>query len=155
MHFHTCSHILFLTFWYLFIWFLCFCLLSRFVLKTLHLHRVLGQMNMLWSRSWSPGAMRKYMPWTLLIRMVSWDTGGKNGCKSLSFSFNMQYITYPHFTAYKKTLEEAIQSDTSGHFCRILVSLVQVTFIIMRTKTVFNFHAHSLVAVCLLTVAET
>ncbi|XP_041846595.1 annexin A6 isoform X2 [Melanotaenia boesemani] len=30
---------------------------------------------------------------------------------------------YQH--AYKKTLEEAIQSDTSGHFCRILVSLVQ------------------------------
>lgn len=29
-------------------------------------------------------------------------------------------------TAYKKTLEEAIQSDTSGLFCRILVSLVQV-----------------------------
>uniref|UniRef100_A0A4W6D1F0 Annexin n=1 Tax=Lates calcarifer TaxID=8187 RepID=A0A4W6D1F0_LATCA len=27
--------------------------------------------------------------------------------------------------AYKKSLEEAIQSDTSGHFCRILVSLVQ------------------------------
>uniref|UniRef100_A0A3Q3WI82 Annexin n=1 Tax=Mola mola TaxID=94237 RepID=A0A3Q3WI82_MOLML len=27
--------------------------------------------------------------------------------------------------AYKNTLEEAIQSDTSGHFCRILVSLVQ------------------------------
>ncbi|XP_062281188.1 annexin A6 [Scomber scombrus] len=26
---------------------------------------------------------------------------------------------------YKKSLEEAIQSDTSGHFCRILVSLVQ------------------------------
>ncbi|XP_061580973.1 annexin A6 isoform X2 [Cololabis saira] len=27
--------------------------------------------------------------------------------------------------AYKTSLEEAIQSDTSGHFCRILVSLVQ------------------------------
>uniref|UniRef100_A0A8C4NTD9 Annexin n=1 Tax=Dicentrarchus labrax TaxID=13489 RepID=A0A8C4NTD9_DICLA len=26
---------------------------------------------------------------------------------------------------YKKSLEEAIQSETSGHFCRILVSLVQ------------------------------
>ncbi|MED6285528.1 hypothetical protein CHARACLAT_030219 [Characodon lateralis] len=26
---------------------------------------------------------------------------------------------------YKKSLEEAIHSDTSGHFCRILVSLVQ------------------------------
>lgn len=68
--------------------------------------------------------------------------------------FYMQYIMYPHFTAYKKSMEEAIQSDTSGHFCRILVSLVQVTFIMMRTSTVFNFHAHSLVAVCLLTVAE-
>uniref|UniRef100_A0AAQ4P986 Annexin n=1 Tax=Gasterosteus aculeatus aculeatus TaxID=481459 RepID=A0AAQ4P986_GASAC len=30
---------------------------------------------------------------------------------------------YQH--AYKKSLEEAINSDTSGHFCRILVSLVQ------------------------------
>lgn len=59
-----------------------------------------------------------------------------------------------HFTGYKKSLEEAIQSDTSGHFCRILVSLVQVMFIIMRTLTVFKFHTHSLVAVCLLTVAE-
>uniref|UniRef100_A0A7N6APX6 Annexin n=1 Tax=Anabas testudineus TaxID=64144 RepID=A0A7N6APX6_ANATE len=28
-------------------------------------------------------------------------------------------------SAYKTSLEEAIQSDTSGHFCRILVSLVQ------------------------------
>uniref|UniRef100_A0A8D3DDN2 Annexin n=1 Tax=Scophthalmus maximus TaxID=52904 RepID=A0A8D3DDN2_SCOMX len=30
--------------------------------------------------------------------------------------------------AYKKSLEEAIESDTSGLFCRILVSLVQVMF---------------------------
>ncbi|KAK2903961.1 annexin A6 isoform X2 [Channa argus] len=32
-------------------------------------------------------------------------------------------IAYQH--AYKKSLEEAVQSDTSGHFCRILVSLLQ------------------------------
>lgn len=38
----------------------------------------------------------------------------------------MRHIMYLHVTAYKNTLEEAIQSDTSGHFCRILVSLVQV-----------------------------
>ena len=29
-------------------------------------------------------------------------------------------------SAYKKSLEDAITSDTSGLFCRILVSLVQV-----------------------------
>lgn len=51
-------------------------------------------------------------------------------------------------TAYKKTLEEALQSETSGHFCRILVSLVQVTFVV-RTLTVCRFHAHSLVTVWL------
>ncbi|MEQ2177166.1 hypothetical protein GOODEAATRI_001024, partial [Goodea atripinnis] len=51
---------------------------------------------------------------------------------------------------YKKSLEEAIHSDTSGHFCRILVSLVQVTILIMRTQTVHNFHAHSL-CLCLTT----
>lgn len=46
----------------------------------------------------------------------------------LSFlkTFHTQNIIYPPFAGYKKSLEEAIQSDTSGHFCRILVSLVQV-----------------------------
>lgn len=39
------------------------------------------------------------------------------------------------YTAYKKSLEEAIESDTSGRFCRILVSLVQVTFIHRRKWT--------------------
>lgn len=43
------------------------------------------------------------------------------------------YMQTFYITAYKKSLEEAIQSDTSGHFCRILVSLVQVVFITMRT----------------------
>ena len=38
----------------------------------------------------------------------------------------MRHIMYLYVTAYKNTLEEDIQSDTSGHFCRILVSLVQV-----------------------------
>lgn len=30
------------------------------------------------------------------------------------------------FPEYKKTLEEAIKSDTSGHFQRLLISLAQV-----------------------------
>ncbi|XP_023139863.2 annexin A6 isoform X1 [Amphiprion ocellaris] len=37
----------------------------------------------------------------------------------------IQAMNAAYQDAYKKTLEEAIQSDTSGHFCRILVSLVQ------------------------------
>lgn len=67
---------------------------------------------------------------------------------SLSGSRNLftELFCWLYFTAYKKSLEDSIRSDTSGHFCRILVSLVQVTIIIiMRTQTVFNFHAHSLV----------
>lgn len=72
----------------------------------------------------------------------------KNGFK-VTFCFRNIPLAICYFTAYKKSLEEAIQSDTSGHFCRILVSLVQVIFIIMRAYNVFNFHAHSLVAVCL------
>lgn len=34
-------------------------------------------------------------------------------------------MTIP-FPEYKKTLEEAIKSDTSGHFQRLLISLAQV-----------------------------
>uniref|UniRef100_A0A674MEK5 Annexin n=2 Tax=Takifugu rubripes TaxID=31033 RepID=A0A674MEK5_TAKRU len=37
----------------------------------------------------------------------------------------IQAMNAAYQAAYKKTLEEAIQSDTSGLFCRILVSLVQ------------------------------
>ncbi|XP_061901676.1 annexin A6 isoform X2 [Entelurus aequoreus] len=37
----------------------------------------------------------------------------------------IQAMNAAYQEAYKKSLEEAIQSDTSGHFCRILVSLVQ------------------------------
>lgn len=113
-------------------------------------NRGLGQMNMLWLRSWSPETMSKYMPWTLPIRVVSFIT--KMLLKSLSCCFrNLLHALWCYFTAYKKSLEEAIHSDTSGHFCRILVSLVQVIFIITRACSgVFKFHAHSVVAVCLL-----
>lgn len=48
--------------------------------------------------------------------------------------------THP-FAGYKKPLEEAIQSDTSGHFCRILVSLVQVIILFPHPLA-----AHSLCA---------
>uniref|UniRef100_A0A665W5W2 Annexin n=1 Tax=Echeneis naucrates TaxID=173247 RepID=A0A665W5W2_ECHNA len=37
----------------------------------------------------------------------------------------IQAMCAAYENAYKKSLEAAIQSDTSGHFCRILVSLVQ------------------------------
>ncbi|TMS17641.1 Annexin A6 [Larimichthys crocea] len=37
----------------------------------------------------------------------------------------IQAMNEAYQNGYKKSLEEAIQSDTSGHFCRILVSLVQ------------------------------
>ncbi|XP_061757920.1 annexin A6 isoform X2 [Nerophis ophidion] len=37
----------------------------------------------------------------------------------------IQAMNAAYQEAYKKSLEEEIQSDTSGHFCRILVSLVQ------------------------------
>nr|XP_020450770.1 annexin A6 isoform X2 [Monopterus albus] len=37
----------------------------------------------------------------------------------------IQAMNAAYQNAYKKSLEEAIQSETSGHFCRILVSLVQ------------------------------
>uniref|UniRef100_A0A3Q3BJR1 Annexin n=1 Tax=Kryptolebias marmoratus TaxID=37003 RepID=A0A3Q3BJR1_KRYMA len=39
----------------------------------------------------------------------------------------IQAMNAAYRDAYKKTLEDAVQSETSGHFCRILVSLVQVT----------------------------
>lgn len=54
----------------------------------------------------------------------------KPGLWSTSSFYEGHYMlltTYSHFTGYKKSLEEAVQSDTSGHFCRILVSLVQVS----------------------------
>uniref|UniRef100_A0A3Q2P4P2 Annexin n=1 Tax=Fundulus heteroclitus TaxID=8078 RepID=A0A3Q2P4P2_FUNHE len=48
----------------------------------------------------------------------------------------IQAMSAAYMDAYKKSLEDAIRSDTSGHFCRILVSLVQVTFILpLRTQT--------------------
>lgn len=37
----------------------------------------------------------------------------------------IQAMNEAYLHGYKKTLEDAIQSDTSGHFCRILTSLVQ------------------------------
>uniref|UniRef100_A0A672IDY7 Annexin n=1 Tax=Salarias fasciatus TaxID=181472 RepID=A0A672IDY7_SALFA len=37
----------------------------------------------------------------------------------------IQAMNAAYKDAYKKSLEDAIQSDTSGHFCRILVSLTQ------------------------------
>ncbi|KAM9849908.1 annexin A6 isoform 1-T1 [Aulostomus maculatus] len=37
----------------------------------------------------------------------------------------IQAMNAAYQEAYKKSLEDSIQSDTSGHFCRILVSLVQ------------------------------
>ncbi|XP_061643482.1 annexin A6 isoform X1 [Phyllopteryx taeniolatus] len=37
----------------------------------------------------------------------------------------IQAMNAAYQEAYKKSMESAIQSDTSGHFCRILVSLVQ------------------------------
>uniref|UniRef100_A0A8C5HW59 Annexin n=1 Tax=Gouania willdenowi TaxID=441366 RepID=A0A8C5HW59_GOUWI len=37
----------------------------------------------------------------------------------------IQAMNAAYKAGYKKSLEDAIQSDTSGHFCRILVSLVQ------------------------------
>lgn len=55
-------------------------------------------------------------PWKWTCASEGWST------KRLHYAVTM----YSPFAAYKQPLEEAIQSDTSGHFCRILVSLVQV-----------------------------
>ncbi|MGH0130282.1 UNVERIFIED_CONTAM: hypothetical protein FKN15_057042 [Acipenser sinensis] len=39
--------------------------------------------------------------------------------------FSSRFLTLAHCPAYHKNLEDSITSDTSGHFCRVLVSLVQ------------------------------
>ncbi len=141
----------------LFIWFGVFFFFAALFLLCLKLFILTGGWDRWTCSDRDPGHQEQWGN-TCHERCLSgrwvWYKKKKKTLKSFLFwkPFYMQYITY--FTAYKKSMEEAIQSDTSGHFCRILVSLVQVIFIMMRTSTVFNFHAHSLVAVCLPTETE-
>lgn len=46
------------------------------------------------------------------------NLGNEQGCMMIH-----DCVSFPEF---KKTLEEAIKSDTSGHFQRLLISLAQV-----------------------------
>lgn len=108
----------------LFVWLLHLLNPPAFLCFKLFFIRGLEQTNTLWSRSWSPGAMKKYSPWTLLTRMVSLIPKKIKNLFLVLETFDMQTI---YITAYKKSMEEAIHSETSGHFSRILVSLVQVT----------------------------
>uniref|UniRef100_A0A3P8Z1I1 Annexin n=1 Tax=Esox lucius TaxID=8010 RepID=A0A3P8Z1I1_ESOLU len=53
---------------------------------------------------------------------------------------------YKH--AYKKSLEEAIQSDTSGRFCQILTALVQVMFIHSHLLTKGSYYCAFMSILC-------
>lgn len=48
---------------------------------------------------------------------------------------------YGSLTEFKKTLEEAIKSDTSGHFQRLLISLSQVLVHVLPCRSLGNLEA--------------
>lgn len=62
------------------------------------------------------------------VHLLTPRTPGPSSCQRLLLIGCRACLPCVSLSEFKKSLEEAIRSDTSGHFQRLLISLSQVPF---------------------------